>query len=229
MVSAIVVAAGKGTRMRGAQPKQFLSLGGLPILSRTLSVFDACELVDQIVLVIAQDDFNSCRENILAPAGLAGKVVMAPGGMRRQDSVFNGLKAVDPGCSIVAIHDGVRPFLGNDQLVACIQGARETGACIVGVPAHETLKQANASNQILATLARGDVWLAQTPQSFRYGLICRAHERARTEGYTATDDAELVERLGESVKIIPGSRNNIKITVKEDLETAQGLLLRAGR
>ncbi len=228
MVSAIIVAAGQGIRMQDTQRKQYLSLAGLPILTRTLAVFDECDRVEQIVVVIPPDDFNFCRENILEPAGLAGKITLAPGGRRRQDSVFNGLKAVDPGCSIVAIHDGVRPFLPVDQLVACIDGARDSGACILGVPAYETLKQVNASGHIVRTLNRDDVWLAQTPQTFRYDLIRRAHERARLEGYSATDDANLVERLGAAVHMITGSRNNIKITIPEDLETARSILANFG-
>jgi len=221
MVTAIIVAAGKGTRMQDAQRKQYLSLAGLPILTRTLVVFDKCERVEQIFLVIPQDDLNFCQKNILKPAGLTGKIRLVPGGEQRQDSVFNGLKAVDPGCSIVVIHDGVRPFVQNDQLIACIEGARESGACIMGVPAYETLKQVNASDHIIQTLKRDEVWLAQTPQAFRYDLIRKAHDRACVEGYLATDDASLVERLGGTVKIITGSRNNIKITTREDFEMAR--------
>ena len=131
---------------------------------------------------------------------------------------------MEPECSIVVIHDGVRPFLQNHQLIAAIEGARESGACIMGVPAYETLKQVDASSHIIRTLKRDDVWLAQTPQAFRYDLIRKAHDRAQVEGYSATDDAALVERLGGTVKIIPGSRNNIKITIKEDLEMAQSIL-----
>ena len=224
MVTAIIVAAGKGTRMQDVQRKQYLLLAGLPILTRTLVVFDKCERVEQIILVIPQDDFSFCEKNILKPAGLTGRILLVPGGERRQDSVFNGLKAVDPGCSIVVIHDGVRPFLQNDQLIACIEGARESGACIMGLPASETLKQVNASDHIIKTLKRDDVWLAQTPQAFRYDLIRKAHESACVEGDLATDDASLVERLGGTVKIIPGSRNNIKITIQEDFEMAQNIL-----
>jgi len=224
MVTAIIVAAGKGTRMQDVRRKQYLSLAGLPILTRTLVVFDKCERVEQIILVIPQDDFNFCQKNILQPAGLSGRIILVAGGERRQDSVFNGLKAVDSGCSIVVIHDGVRPFLQNDQLIACIEGARESGACIMGVPANETLKQVNAADHIIQTLKRDDVWLAQTPQAFRYDLIRKAHESACVEGYSATDDASLVERLGGTVKIITGSRHNIKITIQEDFETAQNIL-----
>jgi 2-C-methyl-D-erythritol 4-phosphate cytidylyltransferase len=224
MVSAIIVAAGQGKRLRGERRKQYLSLEGLPILTRTLTVFEGCSAVHQIILVVPEDDIDYCRENILRPAGLAQKIVLVAGGRRRQDSVFMGLKAVDENCRIVIIHDGVRPFVQNEQLVACIDGAGESGACILGVPAHETLKQVDQNGHIIRTIKRDDVWLAQTPQAFRYDVIRTAHERAVAEGFCATDDASLVERMGSAVKIIAGSRNNIKITVREDLDTARWLL-----
>jgi 2-C-methyl-D-erythritol 4-phosphate cytidylyltransferase len=224
MVTAIIVAAGQGSRMQGAQRKQYLSLAGLPILTRTLMVFDGCDAVEQIILVVPQDDIDFCRKNVLEPAGLTQKIRLMPGGRRRQDSVYNGLKEVDENCSIVIIHDGVRPFVQNEQIIACIDSARESGACIIGVPAHETLKQTDSSGQIIRTLSRDDIWLAQTPQAFRHDLIRKAHDQARREGFFATDDAALVERTGAAVKIIKGSRTNIKITVREDLEMARWLL-----
>ena len=229
MVSAIIVAAGRGTRMQGAQPKQYQLLAGIPILSRTLAAFDKCDPIKQIILVIPQVDFSFCQKNIIQHAGITRKIILAPGGERRQESVFNGLKAVDEACRIVVIHDGVRPFVQNEQLIGCIDGARKSGACILGVPAYETLKQVDTSEHIIQTLKRDDVWLAQTPQAFRHELIRKAHDRAREEGYSATDDASLVERLGTPVKIIAGSRNNIKITVKEDLEMAGWLLEKGGQ
>lgn len=223
MVSAIIVAAGQGRRMQGVQRKQYLSLAGLPILTRTLMVFDRCEPVSVIILVVPQDDIDFCRANILESVELTKEVRLTPGGEHRQESVFNGLKNVDANCSIVVIHDGVRPFVQNEQLMACINGARQSGACTMGVPAHETLKQIDSSGRIIQTLSRDDIWLAQTPQAFRHELILRAHELARKDGHFATDDAALVERLGATVKILRGSRRNIKITIDEDLEMAQWL------
>lgn len=224
MVTAIIVAAGQGRRMEGDRRKQYLSLAGLPILTRTLMVFHRCDAVDEIVLVVPEDDIDFCRETILKPEGLSRNITLSPGGERRQDSVFNGLKEVNPSCRIVVIHDGVRPFVQNDQIIACIDGARQFGACILGVPAYETLKQVDPSDHIIRTLKRDDVWLAQTPQAFGHDLIRKAHDRARIENYTATDDASLVEKLGATVKIVKGSRRNIKITVKEDLEMARWVL-----
>jgi 2-C-methyl-D-erythritol 4-phosphate cytidylyltransferase len=224
MVAAIIVAAGKGTRMKELLPKQYLTLAGLPILTRTLLVFEGCALINQIIVVITPDHVDYCKKNIILPANLTKKYCLVPGGKRRQDSVYNGLKRVDPNCAIVVIHDGVRPFVQDNQLNACISGAQKNGACILGVPAYDTLKQADDSGSTIKTLPRDNVWLAQTPQAFRYDLIKRAHEEAQSEGYTGTDDASLVERLGEDVTIIEGCRSNLKITNQEDLNIAECLL-----
>jgi len=224
MVAAVIVAAGIGVRMQAPLRKQYLSLAGLPILARTLLIFDGCDLVDHIYLVIPKDDFDFCRKKIISQVKVNRDIDLVSGGARRQDSVYNGLQKIDPNCSIVVIHDGVRPFVKHDQLIATIKGARKFGACILGVPAYDTLKQVDACDNIVHTLQRGTIWLAQTPQTFRCDLIKKAHKKAREEGYRGTDDASLVERLGEPVKMIRGSRGNIKITHKEDLEIAQCLL-----
>ena len=224
MVAAVIVAAGKGIRMQDPLRKQYLPLAGLPILAHTLAVIDDCDLVGHIYLVIPQDDIDFCRENILGRIKPVRKVHLVAGGARRQESVYNGLQQIDPDCRIVLIHDGVRPFVQHDQLTACINGARKFGACILGVPAYDTLKQINKSGNIVDTIARDAIWLAQTPQAFRYDLIKKAHDQARLDGYQGTDDASLVERLGGAVKIIRGSRRNIKITNQEDLKLARALL-----
>ena len=224
MVTAIIVAAGKGVRMQGSLPKQYLPLAGCPILAHTLTVFGNCESVGHIHLVVPRDDFDFCRESILNRIKPAASVTLVAGGARRQESVYRGLQHLDPGCRIVVIHDGVRPFVQPDQITACINGAQKIGACILGIPAYDTLKQVDQSGNIVNTTARDAIWLAQTPQAFQYDLINQAHEQARLDGYQGTDDASLVERLGAPVRIIRGSRSNIKITTKEDLEIARALL-----
>lgn len=224
MIAAVIVAAGKGVRMQAPMRKQYLSLAGLPILARTLLIFDGCDPVDDIYLVIPKADSDFCREKIIGPLKFTRNIHLVYGGERRQDSVYNGLQKIDPACSVVVIHDGVRPFVNIDQVNATIRGARESGACILGIPAHDTLKQVDSHENIVRTLRRDDIWLAQTPQTFRCDLIKKAHEKAKEDGYRGTDDASLVERLGEPVKIIRGSLGNIKITRKEDLNMAQCLL-----
>ncbi len=220
MVSVIIVAAGKGTRMGAATRKQYLSLSGVPIVGITLGVFDGCDAIQGIFLVIPENDFDFCRDEVLVPLNLQNRVTLVPGGATRQDSVYKGLSALDDPGGIVLIHDGVRPFVRHEEIMACIRAAEADGACILGLPAFDTLKGVNAAGYIEQTFERAGVWLAQTPQAFQYELICRAHESAIAEGFTGTDDASLVERMGKAVRVISGSRYNIKITTPEDLRIA---------
>jgi 2-C-methyl-D-erythritol 4-phosphate cytidylyltransferase len=224
MVYAVIVAAGKGVRMNCTTPKQYLELEGTPLLSVTLKAFDGCSLIDEIILVVPPGDIAFCIEKIINPAGMKKKVTPVAGGLKRQDSVYNGLMAVNEKKSSVVIHDGVRPFVTLSNIEECIREAVLHEACILGMPASDTVKLADGSGYIEKTLERDSVWLAQTPQAFEYSLIKKAHDRAREEGFEGTDDASLVERLGEKVKIIRGSANNIKITTPEDLDAAKFML-----
>ena len=223
-VHAIIVAAGKGNRMSGSVRKQYIALDGIPILEHTLNIFDSCAKVNQIIVVVPDEDLDFCRKKILRPAKLQKNVSLIAGGSVRQDSVYNALKIIKPDEGIVIVHDGVRPFLRQKHLVACIKGAAELGACILGIPAFDTVKKVNPKGVIIQTHKRDTLWLAQTPQVFEVKLIKKAHEKARQEGFIGTDDASLVERLGAAVKIIPGSRSNIKITNPEDLNLARAII-----
>lgn len=225
-VWAIIVAAGKGIRMNDPLKKQYHSVAGLPIVVHTLHVFDSCALIDDIILVVPEEDLKFCHKELIAGTDLKKKITLVSGGPQRQDSVYNGLQKIDAHDSIVVIHDGVRPFLTLDQLEACIKEAKEHGACILGVPAFDTLKRVTASKTIVETIDREHIWFAQTPQAFRYDLIKKAHDKARQQGFFGTDDAALIEQYGSRVRIIEGSRNNIKITSSEDLEMARILLER---
>lgn len=223
--SAIIVAAGKGLRMNEAVPKQYLTVAGMPLVGHSMLAFDNCPDVEKIYLVIAKADFEYCRKNILTQIDLSTEILLVAGGLERQDSVYNGLLAVEnKKDAVVVIHDGVRPCLRPDWILNCIIGAMDYGACILGMPAHETLKKVQPNGHIKGTLARSGVWLAQTPQAFRYRLIRRAHEKARQDQYYGTDDANLVERMGKKIKMIPGSRLNIKVTTPDDLELASLLM-----
>lgn len=223
-VYAIIVAAGKGIRMSDSVRKQYIALDGIPMLSRTLGVFNRCDLIDRIIVTVPEDDIDFCRHEIIPAANMEKEPILVIGGARRQDSVYSSLKTIETDDGVVLIHDGVRPFVNPEHLVACIKGAQEHGACILGIPAFDTVKHVNAKNEIVQTQKRDTLWLAQTPQAFQLQLIKKAHEIAKQEGFMGTDDASLVERLGGVVKIIPGSRSNIKITNQEDLKLAQALL-----
>ncbi|UCF94717.1 MAG: 2-C-methyl-D-erythritol 4-phosphate cytidylyltransferase [Desulfobacterales bacterium] len=224
MVFAIIVAAGNGIRMENKLRKQYLTINGRPILSHTLSAFDTCQPVDKIYLVIPREDFGFCEQNIVGPMRLKKELALVVGGAERQDSVYNGLLAIDAEInSTVVIHDGVRPFIRPELIEQCIRGVEESGACILGVPILETVKNIDSDGYIDKTIARENLWHAQTPQAFHYGLIRQAHEMARRESFGGTDDAVLVERLGTRVKMIDGSVLNVKITTREDLALARAL------
>jgi 2-C-methyl-D-erythritol 4-phosphate cytidylyltransferase len=151
---------------------------------------------------------------------------LVAGGRRRQDSVFNGLKAVGVPEATVMIHDGVRPFVGLSLMDDCLDGVKISGGCIPVVPATDTLKQVDADGRIIRTLDRQQVRLAQTPQTFSLDLIRNAHQMARQRGFAATDDASIAEFAGETVTVVAGDPDNIKITTPEDLSIAAVILAR---
>ena len=228
MVSAIIVAAGEGARMKGKMRKQYLNLSGRPVLAYSIMAFDSCSLVEEIFIVVPKEDIDYCRNKILSLLNLKKCIKLVQGGAERQDSVYNGLQEINKkNTETVVIHDGVRPFINPEDLKECILGSKKYGACILATAAVDTLKRVNESHIIATTLPRENIWLAQTPQAFHYDLILKAHEVARRNRYVGTDDASLVERLGGKVKIINGSRFNIKITKKEDLDIAK-LMLNGG-
>ena len=224
MNSAIIVAAGQGLRMGGSVRKPYLPLAGVPILGRTLTVFTQSGLFKEIIVVVSAADEEHCRRQVVDGVTMRRAIRIVVGGRNRQESVFNGLAASHgQNDDTVLIHDGVRPFVSEDDLVQCLAAAKEHGACIAAVPACDTLKQIGSDGRIAQTLSRDAVWLAQTPQGFQLGLVRAAHRQARQDGFAGTDDAQLVERLGQTVTIVQGSRANIKITTPDDLLLAEAI------
>jgi 2-C-methyl-D-erythritol 4-phosphate cytidylyltransferase len=224
MVSAIILAAGKGTRLKGTVPKQYLPLSGRPVLRHTLEAFSACERVDDILLVVPEADFDFVRRRVISLQECQKPVKLIAGGSERRDSVYHGLQAIEGKTGIVVIHDGVRPFIRPEQISACIAGAIEHGACMIAMPAFDTLKRVDPAGFVKETVKRDFIWLAQTPQAFQHQIIKEAHDRSREKGASVTDDAWLVEQSGKQVKILKGSPWNIKITTKEDLALAEAIL-----
>jgi len=220
-VYALIVAGGSGRRFGGDTPKQYRLLAGVPLVVRTLRAFDGCPAVDRIVLVVPAGDIPAVSAELLPGAQLVKPVQLAAGGATRQESVYNGLERIPEAEALVAIHDAVRPLVPGACIAACIDGARRHGACIAALPAWDTLKRVGPDGAIQATLPRDRVWLAQTPQAFRVGLIRDAHAAARAAGRRGTDDAELVEQIGGAVYVVPGSGANFKITTLEDLHAAE--------
>jgi 2-C-methyl-D-erythritol 4-phosphate cytidylyltransferase len=221
---AIMVAAGAGVRMKSPMRKQYLILQDRPILAHTLSVFDKCSAISRIYLVVPEKDLDFIHKKILTCCCKNKEVVLVIGGKERQDSVFNGLNALNGNEKFVVVHDGVRPLIFPEMIEECLHGALKYHACIMGLAAKETIKQVNNDHFIQKTLSRDTLWMAQTPQAFEYDLLKKAHDKAKVDNYHGTDDSSLVERLGVKVKIIPGTPCNIKITTPEDLLLAQSIL-----
>jgi len=226
-VAALVVAAGVGRRFGGTVPKQFLPLGGHPLLAHSLRALAAPGLVDGLVVAVPPGAEARCRAEVIAPLGLPVPVEVVAGGPERQASVRAALERADPGADLVLVHDGVRPFVPRRDVEAVLAAARAHGAAILALPVRDTLKRAAAGGSVplvIETVPREGLWGALTPQAFRRDLLLRAHGAAAAAGLQGTDDAALVERLGHSVAIVPGWPGNIKVTGPEDLALAEALL-----
>jgi 2-C-methyl-D-erythritol 4-phosphate cytidylyltransferase len=220
----IVVAAGKGERMGRELPKPFLPVCGIPLLIHTLRAITQSTLIAKITLIVAPEREALCRDLLHLHGQFRVPLTVVHGGAQRQDSVRLGLTALDPTSEIVAIHDAARPFLDREILDRSIETAVLYGGALVAVPTRDTIKRVDEESTVVETLPRQQLWLAQTPQTFRVPLIREAHARALAEGVVVTDDAALLERLGKVVKIVPGSYRNFKITTPEDLQIAEALL-----
>ncbi|HOM03713.1 MAG TPA: 2-C-methyl-D-erythritol 4-phosphate cytidylyltransferase [Acetivibrio sp.] len=223
-VSAVVVAAGKGTRMNMDVNKQYINVGGIPLLARTLKVFEDCFLIDEVVLVVGNSDMFYCKENVVEAYNLKKVKMLVAGGAQRQDSVYNGLLQVSVESDIVVIHDGARPFINEEIIENCIEAAEEFGASTAAVPVKDTIKSADSGGFVKETLERSTLWAIQTPQAFLKDVIMKAHKKAADDGFYGTDDTVLVERMGIRTRLVMGSYNNIKITTREDLTFAEALI-----
>lgn len=221
---ALVPAAGRGLRMGGHVPKQFLLLGGQPILVHSLRILQASPFIHEIILAVPQAERQYCLDQIVA-TGEFGKVTkIVPGGERRQDSVRHALAEVSEDTEIVLVHDAVRPFLTEDMVRKVVAAAAEQGAAIIALPMRDTVKYVGVGGVIERTVDRRPLWLAQTPQAFRRSWLEEGHRKAHLDGIHATDDAHLVELIGKPVVVIEGSGENIKVTKPEDLVIGEAIL-----
>lgn len=224
-VAVLIAASGQGQRMGGEIKKQYLLLEGVPILARTLEIFIHHQAVNQIVVVVPAEETELARNTIKSFCPLE-KICFVEGGKRRQDSVYRGLQVVSRDTEMVCIHDGVRPFVSVELFEAVLKEASKCGAAVPVIPVTDTLKEISISGMVDRTISRETVRRAQTPQIFRHDLIAGAYQKAYILGVEATDDAYLLELLGEKVCTVPGSPSNIKITHPLDLLFAEALLKR---
>lgn len=216
MVTAIIVAAGRGTRMGPNVDKLFLEVAGRPIVLHTWLRFDSCPAIDHVVLVI-RPDLKADFEALTRELPLTKPYTFTAGGGERQDSVWNGLEATPRGTDIVAIQDGARPCTSHGLITATIAAARKHGAAVAASPVTDTIKESPDGQVINRHLDRSRLWAVQTPQTFRLDVIRRAIEAARAQGRNFTDDTAACEAVGQPVQLVASRGPNPKITVPADL------------
>jgi 2-C-methyl-D-erythritol 4-phosphate cytidylyltransferase len=216
MLSAIVLAAGSGKRLGGRVSKPLVKISNKPLINYCLETFNRHPDIDEVIVVCSTQN----KKQILKALKNSSfkKISFALGGRRRQDSVYNGLKKVSPKSEWVLIHDSARPFIDKQSITKVIQGAKKTGAAILGLPVKATIKTASCG-LVNKTLPRNDLWEIQTPQVFKKEFIAKAYEKYSKAD--VTDDASLVEKSGRKVRIVEGRGKNIKITTRVDLYLAQ--------
>ncbi len=221
---AIVLAGGAGKRMGSSTSKQFLLLDDRPILVHSLQVFEESRPVDGVYLVVNQRDLPLIQEEVLEAYKFSKITKLVIGGRLRQDSVRNGLEAIDEPCDVVVIHDAARPFVSPAFVEKTISLMEMFDAIIPALPARDTIKVISKEGFVSKTLERDTLWQVQTPQTFKYDLIIRAYREGLAKKVLGFDDATFVEYLGKRVKVVEGSPYNIKITTPEDLIIARGIL-----
>lgn len=227
MTAAIIVAAGKGTRMGPERDKLFMELNGRPVLAHSWAVFDRAKAIEEIIVVCRAGLEKSLNE-MARQYSFAKPFRAVPGGSERQDSVWAGLEALDPNTSIVAIHDGARPCVTEGLIAATIQAAQETGAAVAAQPVVDTIKQSKDGRIIDGHLERGKLWSVQTPQTFRLEVIRRALTAVRERELLLTDDTAACELIGQPVRLVMSQEPNPKVTVPGDLEVIAALLKQRG-
>ena len=223
-IVALIAAAGKGKRMNTRISKPFIPIFGKPILAYTIEKFERCKLIDKIYLTVNSEEKELCSRNIIMKYNFSKVQELVDGGETRQDSIYNGLKALDKDTDIVVIHDGARPLIKETIIQDSIETAQKYGAAVTAIPIKDTVKKCGKDFFINKTLNREEIWRAQTPQTFRYDLILPAYDQAYEYKYLTTDDAAIIERYGNKVKLIIGSEENIKITTPFDIIVAENFL-----
>lgn len=221
---ALVVAAGKGTRMGANINKQFINIKGKPVIYYSLKTFNDSEYIDKIVIVSAENEIDYVKNEIVRKYCFEKVEAVVAGGSQRYESVYNGLKAISNDCETVLIHDGARPFVSNRIIGEGLKYAQLYGACTCGVKPKDTIKVINAEGFSVLTPKRSELFAVQTPQCFSYSIIKECHERIQKADIEVTDDTMVVETFGYKVYTYEGSYDNIKITTPDDISVAEAIL-----
>ncbi|ADL33317.1 2-C-methyl-D-erythritol 4-phosphate cytidylyltransferase IspD1 [Butyrivibrio proteoclasticus B316] len=228
---AIVLAAGSGSRMKSDVKKQYMEIGGKPLIYYSLKAFEE-SIIDDIVLVVSRGDEEYVRNEIVDKYHFDKVTAIVEGGLYRYHSVRRGLMAAAPDCDYAFIHDGARPFVNDEIIMRALRAVKEHGACVVGMPVKDTIKISDDEGFARETPDRAHTWMIQTPQVFSYKMILelyqkldRVEEDLMAKGVNITDDAMVVEYFTDKkVKLVEGSYTNIKITTPEDIPTAEAIL-----
>jgi 2-C-methyl-D-erythritol 4-phosphate cytidylyltransferase len=223
MVSAIIVAAGRGTRMGPSIDKLFLEVIGRPVVAHTWERFDRAKDIGHLVIVV-RDGMQGAFEDLAKQYAFKKPFQLVAGGAERQDSVWNGLAALPRGTEIVAIQDGARPCSSAALIAAAIAAARDAGAAVAAQPVTDTIKESADGRTVSRTLERGKLWAVQTPQVFRVEVIRKALAAVREKGLQVTDDTAACELIGQPVRLVPNAAPNPKVTVPSDLAYIELLL-----
>lgn len=224
-VAAIIVAGGSGKRMGMNIKKQYLSLRDKPILAHTIAAFEQTESIDEIIVVVGKEEIDKVKEEIVKLYEFKKIKSIVAGGKERQDSVYNGLKAVSESVKYVMVHDGARPFIKEETIEQVLKLTIEKGAVIAAVPVKDTIKVVDQSSlEVKQTPKREELWAIQTPQSFERTILLEAYRIGNETGIQATDDSMLVEAAGYKVQVVMGDYTNIKITTPEDLILGETIL-----
>lgn len=221
-VCAVIVAAGRASRMEGID-KQLAEIGGVPVIIRSILAFEQARLADEIIVVTRRESIPEFAR-LVREYGVEKVTQVVAGGKTRQESVARGVDCANELSAYFAIHDGARPLVHPGAIDACIQDAVQHRAAMLGVKVKDTIKQADEQRNIVKTISRDNLYLAQTPQVFEAGLYRKAMQAAMQAGADYTDDCQLVEAIGQSVYISRGHYSNIKITTPDDIFYAQALL-----
>ncbi|MHB1376534.1 MAG: 2-C-methyl-D-erythritol 4-phosphate cytidylyltransferase [Candidatus Humimicrobiaceae bacterium] len=231
----IITAAGKGIRLKSDINKQFLNLCGKPILAHTIGVFQRASLIDEIYVLVPQEFVEYTKNKIVEKYGFSKVTRIIIGGKTRQETVRNGLKFAPDNCSIISVHDGVRPLVYSSDVNKLIELLIESNnkdqnvqGVILAAAAYETIKKIDIEEGIVKTIPREIVYHAQTPQTFFKDALIESYLKAENENFTATDDSMLVERAGYKVKFLKGTHENIKITTPTDLFLAELIISKNG-
>lgn len=226
-IGVIIPAAGHGKRMKSDVSKQYIEINGKPILAYTLEKFQECDLIDEIILVVGEEEVGYVEKYIKKRYGFSKIIHIVAGGKERQDSVYEGLKATDDTTDIVLIHDAARPLISLEAIEKIINETIKFQACIFGVKVKDTIKVVDDHGNVSMTPDRNKLYAIQTPQAFEKSIIIEAYKKGAKEGFRATDDSMLVERYSNiKVKVIEGSYSNIKITTPEDFQIIKEIMAR---